>query len=262
MECEQRCWQQRAVRGLSWLVAAVFLMEAAAKEPWQSADEFVAWCETRTTECRSWMADLTQTIPILPVPVEIRGQIMGRSPQLFRMDMVVPMFGKQANWLVVAGDDGVVWQEIDTGGRVQVIKGTPDEFTATFPIQGVPVSMPAMWELLRQLYDLKLHLIVEEAGQRLVVLDANPRHAGTAESNPKPVTDIAPSPLRLYIDAGDGWPRRVEVMNDSGNDVMFRCELKNLRLNEPLSEDLFRYTPPPGVPVLELKSPRPWWPGR
>lgn len=258
MECK-RWWLQRAVRELSWLVAAVFLMEAAAKEPWQNADEFVAWCETRTAECRSWRANLTQTVPNLPVPVEIRGPIIGRSPHLFRMDLVVPMFGKQANWLVVADNEGVVWQEINTGGRMQVIKGTPDKFTATFPIQGVPVSMPAMWELLRQLYDLKLHLIVEEAGQRLVVLDANPRDAGTAASSPEPTTDIAPLPLRLYIDAGDGWPRRVEVMNESGRDVIFRCELKNLRLNEPLSEDLFRYTPPPDVTVLELKSPHPWW---
>ncbi|MDW8343355.1 MAG: hypothetical protein RMM51_02570 [Verrucomicrobiae bacterium] len=233
----------------------LFLLAARAiPASWQSAEELAAWSEERMARCDKWMADFTQGGHMLPMSVVARGQMMGRMPNQFRMESVVPMFGKQAIWLVVAGADGVVWQELNMEGRVQVIKGRVGGMNGALPMQDLPLTPQALWKMLRVNYTLKLGPTMDHEGERLVVLEAIPRdNAEQATGEVQEV--IATSPVRLFISATDGWPRRVELLDARREQTLLWCELKNLRFDESLPDELFRYTPPAGASVVELKPP-------
>jgi outer membrane lipoprotein carrier protein len=55
--------------------------------------------------------------------------------------------------------------------------------------------------------------------------------------------------MRVWIDASDFLARRFEIIETSG--VVRRFDLGSLQTNLQVSDDLFRFTPPPGVRVVE-----------
>lgn len=239
---------------LGWVGWLLTIPVVAAAASWQTAEELVAWCAARSRECRTWVADFSHTVPVMGVPVTIRGQIMGRSPQQLRMESVIPMFGKQAEWLVVVDAQGVIWQEMTTGNRIQVVRGRAEDAGAFFPQAGMPWSVASVWEGLPQSFTLTLGPTVERDGHRWVALEATPR-AIVTNSAVAAVVPAATGVWRVFIDTADGWPRRLELLSGSDREVMSVYEITNLRLNEPLADALFEYTPPAGVPVMELRVP-------
>lgn len=121
-------------------------------------------------------------------------------------------------------------------------------------MQDLPLTPQALWKMLRVNYTLKLGPTMDHEGERLVVLEAIPRdNAEQATGEVQEV--IATSPVRLFISATDGWPRRVELLDARREQTLLWCELKNLRFDESLPDELFRYTPPAGASVVELKPP-------
>jgi outer membrane lipoprotein-sorting protein len=55
--------------------------------------------------------------------------------------------------------------------------------------------------------------------------------------------------VRVWVDTGDFLVRRFEITEQ--NESVRTLELSNLRPNVSLSDDLFRFEPPPGVQIYE-----------
>ena len=56
----------------------------------------------------------------------------------------------------------------------------------------------------------------------------------------------------LWVRATDGLPTRVEVQDGNGTEMTF--ELDRIEVNPKLARDAFRFTPPAGVEVVDLRS--------
>lgn len=78
-------------------------------------------------------------------------------------------------------------------------------------------------------------------GVRHDVLALRPRQTGTA------VRDAT-----LFVRSSDAIPTRVRVHDTSGGTLAF--DLSNVRLNAPLGADTFRFTPPRGADVVDLRG--------
>jgi outer membrane lipoprotein carrier protein len=55
--------------------------------------------------------------------------------------------------------------------------------------------------------------------------------------------------LKVWIDTGDFLVRRFEITEPNG--ITRLIELRDLTLNPAFADDLFRFTPPPGVRIVE-----------
>lgn len=77
-------------------------------------------------------------------------------------------------------------------------------------------------------------------GARHDVLRLTPREAGA------PVREVT-----LYVRASDSLPTRVRVLDGSGTTLVF--DLRNIERNPRLPEGAFRFTPPPGAEVVDLR---------
>jgi outer membrane lipoprotein-sorting protein len=55
--------------------------------------------------------------------------------------------------------------------------------------------------------------------------------------------------LKVWIDDGDGLARRFAILEHSGATRTFTFE--SLEKNPTLGDELFQFTPPPGVRVVE-----------
>lgn len=64
-----------------------------------------------------------------------------------------------------------------------------------------------------------------------------------------PKTDAGYRSMKVWVDARDGLVRQFEI--EESNGVRRRFVLSGLRTNPTLSDELFRFTPPPGVRVIE-----------
>ncbi len=58
--------------------------------------------------------------------------------------------------------------------------------------------------------------------------------------------------VRLWVRAADTLPTRVEITDGNGTRVEF--DLYDVEVNPPLRGDLFRFVPPPGAEVVDLRS--------
>jgi len=79
------------------------------------------------------------------------------------------------------------------------------------------------------------------------------------EGSPAEVLLLAPeeglgvSGVRIWLRPGTTEIRQYEVVDSSGNRTLYR--LTKIRRNPRLSPELFRFTPPSGVPVVEIGAP-------
>ena len=55
--------------------------------------------------------------------------------------------------------------------------------------------------------------------------------------------------LKLWVDADDYLIRRFEMTEE--NESVRRVEMRSIRVNGPVSDDLFTFTPPAGTQVFE-----------
>ncbi|MEM1041177.1 MAG: outer membrane lipoprotein carrier protein LolA [Bacteroidota bacterium] len=58
--------------------------------------------------------------------------------------------------------------------------------------------------------------------------------------------------VTLWVRRSDTLPRRVQVVDGNGLRMVF--DLRDVEVNPPLRGDVFRFTPPPGAEVVDLRS--------
>lgn len=176
---------------------------------------------------RSLQADFSQRSmnPILRTTVASSGTLYQRQPDRFLM-----RFSDPADDLIVS--DGVyIWLFYPSVDSKQVIR--------------MPASMGAGG------VDLQAQFVGDPLERFTAVLEGREvvgrRDAYHLTLTPRQATGYRL--LEVWVDAEDHLIRRFEVTEDNG--IVRRFELSNLRLNQTLADDLFRFTPPPGAHVVD-----------
>lgn len=201
--------------------------EAAPATDTASAAAILRRAERAYAGVRSMEADFVQrvTVPLLDQTQNSRGKIYHRRPDRFLMRFSDPQGD------VIVADGRHLWMYYPSTDARQVLRTSLAEAGSTVDLQE---------EFLNgadRRYAVS-HLGVENvAGRPADRLRLIPRE-------PSQYAEVT-----IWVDRQDAMVRRFRMVEQ--NESVRLLELSNLKPNVTLSDDLFRFTPPPGAEVFE-----------
>ena len=191
------------------------------------AAEILSQAERTARGIRSLEADFTQTlhVPLLNTDRTSRGKLYQRKPDRFLM-----RFSEPAGDVMVA-DGRHFWIYYPSSDRTQVVRTSIAEGGEQADFQRQFLSNAT------ERFVATLNGEETVAGRPTYALTLVPRR-----SSPYKV-------IRVWVDREDSMVRRFEMTEE--NDSVRRLELRNLRVNQPLGDALFAFTPPAGTQVID-----------
>lgn len=200
---------------------------APARGGRQDANEILRRVEQTAAGVRTLEADFVQTlhVPLLNTDRTSRGKLYQRKPDRFAM-----RFSEPAGDVMVA-DGRHFWIYYPSSDRTQVIRTTIAEGTEQADFQRQFLS------------NATERFVATLNGQETVA--GRPTYALTLV----PRRDSPYKVVRIWVDTQDNLVRRFEMTEE--NDSQRRLELQNLRVNQPVSDGVFTFTPPAGTQIVE-----------
>lgn len=191
------------------------------------ANELLARVERTAAGIRTLQADFVQNlrVPLLGTDKVSRGKLYQRKPDRFLMK-----FSDPAGDVMVA-DGRHFWLYYPSNDKTQVIRtsiaqgGEQADFQKQF------------------LSNATARFNATLAGEEVV--DGRPAWALTLV----PKGSSPYKSVRIWVDKADGMVRRFEITEE--NDSVRRVELRNLVVNQPVSDALFTFSPSPGTHVFD-----------
>lgn len=191
------------------------------------AAQILALAETAARNVRSLEADFTQTlsIPLLNQTQRSAGKLYQRKPDRFLMRFSDPEGD------VIVADGRHFWLYYPSTDRTQVIRTSIAQGGEAVDLQAQFLSNP---------------------NERFVATIAGQESVGGRPADMLTLVPRGASPyriLKVWVDREDHLVRRFEITEE--NESVRRVELRNLRTNHELSNDLFTFTPPAGAQVFD-----------
>lgn len=193
----------------------------------QDANAILRRVEETTAGVRTLEADFTQNlrVPLLNTDQSSTGKLYQRKPDRFLMRFTQPAGD------VMVADGRYFWIYYPSSDRTQVIRTSIAEGGEQADFQK---------QFLSNATDRFVATLNGEeavAGRQTWSLTLVPRRA-----SPYKV-------VRVWVDKEDYLVRRFEMTEE--NNSVRRVELRNLRVNQPIADALFTFTPPAGTHVFE-----------
>ncbi|HEX8904737.1 MAG TPA: outer-membrane lipoprotein carrier protein LolA [Longimicrobiaceae bacterium] len=200
---------------------------AAAPTGRQDANEILRRVEQTAAGVRTLEADFVQNlhVPLLGTDRVSTGKLYQRKPDRFLMRFTDPAGD------VMVADGRYFWIYYPSSDRTQVIR--------TSIAQGGEQA-----DFQRQfLSNATERFVATLNGEETV--GGRPTWALTLV----PKRDSPYKVIRIWVDKQDNLVRRFEMTEE--NDSVRRLELRNLKVNQPVSDALFTFTPPAGTHVFD-----------
>ena len=193
----------------------------------QDANEILRRVEQTAAGIRTLEADFTQSlrVPLLNTNQSSTGKLYQRKPDRFLMRFTEPAGD------VMVADGRHFWIYYPSTDRTQVIRTSIAEGGEQADFQK---------QFLSNATD---RFVATLNGQEAV----GGRQAWSLTLVPKRESPY--KVVRIWVDREDYMVRRFEMTEE--NNSVRRVELRNLKVNEPISDALFTFTPPAGAHVFE-----------
>jgi len=193
----------------------------------QDANAILARVEQTTAGVRTLEADFVQNlhVPLLGSDRQSTGRLYQRKPDRFLMRFTDPAGD------VMVADGRYFWIYYPSTDRTQVVRTSIAQGGEQADFQKQFLSNAT------QRFVATLNGEETVAGRPTWALTLVPRSA-----SPYKV-------IRIWVDKEDNLVRRFEMTEE--NDSVRRVELRNLKVNQPVSDALFTFTPPAGTHVFE-----------
>lgn len=193
----------------------------------QDANEILARVEQTAAGVRTLEADFVQTlhVPLLNTDRTSTGKLYQRKPDRFLMRFTEPAGD------VMVADGRHFWIYYPSSDRTQVVRTSIAEGGEQADFQRQFLSNAT------SRFVATLNGVETVAGRPTYALTLVPRR-----SSPYKV-------IRIWVDREDNLVRRFEMTEE--NDSVRRVELRNLKVNQPVSDALFTFTPPAGTQVID-----------
>jgi outer membrane lipoprotein carrier protein len=193
----------------------------------QDANAILARVEQTTAAVRTLEADFVQNlrVPLLGTDRQSTGKLYQRKPDRFLMRFTDPAGD------VMVADGRYFWIYYPSSDRTQVIRTSIAEGGEQADFQRQFLSNAT------ERFVATLNGEETVAGRPTWALTLVPRR-----ESPYKV-------IRIWVDREDNLVRRFEMTED--NDSVRRVELRNLKVNQPVPDALFIFTPPAGTHVFE-----------
>ncbi|MBI4227355.1 MAG: outer membrane lipoprotein carrier protein LolA [Candidatus Omnitrophica bacterium] len=203
----------------------------------------VAALQAKAGAIQSYQADFTLTVTEEDTPSVLKGTLLYQQPDKRRIEFVGEPVDDVAQ--LVVSDGAVEWQYFP--GRKMAHRTE----WATVKAAGAPPEISAIRGPHQPFLDLKADSlrVVSEAPNAPLVFEADPAPALMAEA------PFAPGKIRVEVSEADGLARRLTMTDAQGREVLSQ-EYTNVRLNPPVPDASFTFTPPDGVEVVDISEER------
>ncbi|HET7464397.1 MAG TPA: outer membrane lipoprotein chaperone LolA [Longimicrobium sp.] len=193
----------------------------------QDANEILARVEQTAAGVRTLEADFVQTlhVPLLNTDRTSTGKLYQRKPDRFLMRFTEPAGD------VMVADGRHFWIYYPSSDRTQVVRTSIAEGGEQADFQRQFLSNAT------SRFVATLNGVETVAGRPTYALTLVPKR-----ESPYKV-------IRIWVDRDDNLVRRFEMTEE--NDSVRRLELRNLKVNQPVSDALFTFTPPAGTQVID-----------
>lgn len=199
----------------------------AAGESQDRAVAILRNAERAANGIRTLEADFVQDlrVPLLNQNTRSAGKMYQKRPDRLLMRFTDPAGD------VMVSDGRHFWIYYPSADRTQVIRTAAGNGSGQVDLQRQFLSNPA---------------------QRYVSTLAGEESVGGRPAHVLTLVPRGPSPYRLlkvWVDKQDHLVRRFEITEE--NESVRRLELRNLKVNGPVADNLFTFTPPPGTQVFD-----------
>ena len=193
----------------------------------QDANELLRRVEQTAAGVQTLEADFVQTlhVPLLNTDRTSTGKLYQRKPSHFLMRFTDPAGD------VMVADGRYFWIYYPSSDRTQVIRTSIAEGGEQADFQRQFLSNAT------DRFVATLNGTETVAGRSTYALTLVPKR-----QSPYKV-------IRIWVDREDNLVRRFEMTEE--NDSVRRVELRNLKVNQPVSDALFTFTPPAGTQIVE-----------
>ena len=193
----------------------------------QDANEILRRVEQTAAGVRTLEADFVQTlrVPLLDTNRTSTGKLYQRKPDRFLMRFTDPAGD------VMVADGRHFWIYYPSSDRTQVIRTSIAEGGEQADFQRQFLS------------NATARFVATLNGEETVA--GRPTYALTLV----PKRESPYKVIRIWVDKEDNLVRRFEMTEE--NDSVRRVELRNLRVNQPVNDALFTFTPPAGSQVID-----------
>lgn len=193
----------------------------------QDANEILRRVELTAAGVRTLEADFVQNlhVPLLGTDRQSTGKLYQRKPDRFLMRFTDPAGD------VMVADGRYFWIYYPSSDRTQVIRTSIAEGGEQADFQRQFLS------------NATARFVATLNGQETVA--GRPTWALTLV----PRRESPYKVIRIWVDKEDNLVRRFEMTEE--NDSVRRLELRNLKVNQPVSDALFTFTPPAGTHVFD-----------
>jgi hypothetical protein len=246
------------------LVAAPLLAQTPAVKPpaLPAADVVLKFYDTRLTAVKSWQANFIKNISEGAITIVQSGSVrFARQPaaapgqptvEKGRADFMMQVKGRDLGQTIVAGADNIAWQIVSQGNLRGIYRldmnrpiiGSKEDPRALNPIN--EVNPLALLQKFRARLGFVAESVQELGGRRLCHLVGKPKAA------PIP-GEVQIGALQAWFGFDDGFLYRI-VINDLRGNPALALDLSSVRLNLPLDDALFVFSPPPNANIQDLNA--------
>jgi outer membrane lipoprotein-sorting protein len=243
------------------LAASILLMAFAAvagAQGLKTAQEIVDFSASKTSAYKTWSGDCNQVVNMMGSQVAMNGQMVQKLPHSMWMQLDMPMMGQQSRLTTIMGQDGIMWQVVQTGAQPQIMKIDMNRIGSnTFAQTGMNINPldqfnpSKQWELSKTLYDFTVARSEQLEGQPMYVLEGTWKQAALTNQQVARLASVV-GKMRVLIGQDDGFMHRMEQYDKSKTNSLMTMEFKNLKFNPDVPDSTFVYRPPTNAPVMDM----------
>ncbi len=263
----------RTMRSVLTLAVLVIIFAACSKEP-KTTEEVLKDIGDKAAKINTYSADFDMAMNMGALDMKFGGNMQGKE-KLMAMTLNMEMMNQNVAMKMVTDQTGITWMEMDMMELKQVMKmdmaqaqamqeemipGMPTGFGGMGGLRGDPRSFADQFSKTfdmtytgkEKLEDEDVYVLTGKLKEELkATLSDNPSAVGAATMGMDlgSMMDTA----RMKIGVKDGFPRSAEMLDKDGKAWMTQT-YKNVKLDVPIDDALFAYTPPDGAQVMDMSE--------
>jgi outer membrane lipoprotein-sorting protein len=253
-----KCFRQGTAIAIASLFTIRFTVGVATAEELKTAEQIMGFSSAKVATYKTWSADYTQSMSMLGAPMTINGRLLQKLPRKMWMQLEMPMMGQKGKMTMILGDDGIMWQIMETGPQPQIMKVDVSRiYSNTMNLTGAkfnPIDQmdPSKhWVATKEMYDYRKVDARERDGQGVYVMEGLLKPG--AVTNQQMAAEAARvGKMRASIGQSDGFIHRLEQYDKSLTNVIMTMEFKNLKFNVDIPDATFIYRPPADAKVTDM----------
>ncbi len=243
------------------LATSILLMAftaVAGAQGLKSVQEIMDFSASKTSAYKTWSADCSQVVNMMGSQVAMNGLMVQKLPHSVWMQFNMPMVGQQSKLTAVMGQDGIMWQVVQTGEQPQIMKIDMNRIGSnTFAQTGLTINPldqfdpGKQWQLSKTMYDFTVAKAEQFEGQPMYVLEGTWKQAALTNQQVARLASLV-GKMRVLIGQNDGFVHRMEQYDKSKTNSFMTMEFKNLKFNPDVPDSTFVYRPPTNAAVMDM----------